>query len=93
MTVYVDDMYLTSMGQYRGMKMSHMVADTEQELFDMALKIGIQLKWYQQPPRVRYSHFDISLSMRQKAVLLGAKEVTMKELLVLSKKMMERKMS
>ena len=28
-TVYVDDMYLYPLGQYRGMKMSHMIADTD----------------------------------------------------------------
>ena len=74
MTVYVDDMYKYPMGQFRRMKMSHMIADTEEELHEMARKIGVARKWYQG------DHYDICLSKRAKAVAQGAQEVTQKQL-------------
>ncbi len=83
MTVYVDDMWRTKMGQYRGMKMSHMVADTLEELHEMAGKIGVQRKWFQEPPKVSHPHYDICFAMREKAVGFGAKEITMREMVVI----------
>jgi hypothetical protein len=80
MTVYVDDMYTVPMGQFRRMKMSHMIADTEEELHKMAAAIGVARKWYQG------DHYDICMSMRVKAVKLGAKEIEMRELARLSRK-------
>lgn len=74
MAVYVDDMHESPMGRYGRMKMSHMGADTEEELHAMADKIGVQRKWYQG------DHYDICLSKRNKAVKLGAIEITMREM-------------
>lgn len=74
MTVYVDDMYLTPMGRYRRMKMSHMIADTETELHVMAAMIGIARKWYQG------DHYDVAMSSRAKAVAAGAVEISMRQL-------------
>lgn len=79
MTVYVDDMYRYPLGQFRRMKMSHMVADTEEELHKMARKIGLSRSWYQG------DHYDVSMSTRAKAVAHGAIEVTMRELVKLRK--------
>lgn len=74
MTVYVDDMYRVPMGRFRRMKMSHMVADTDEELHAMASKIGVARRWFQD------DHYDVCMSKRAKAVSLGAKEITMREL-------------
>lgn len=82
MTIFVDDMHKYPIGQFRRMKMSHMIADTEEELHEMAAKIGVNRKWYQG------DHYDISMSMRAKAVALGAVEITMREL---SQKAMEKR--
>jgi hypothetical protein len=79
MAVYVDDMYLYPHGQYRGMKMSHMIADTTAELFAMADAIGIERRWLQKAG-THQEHFDISLGKRAIAVRNGAVEVTMREL-------------
>lgn len=76
--VYVDNMHQHKIGNYRGMKMSHMIADTTEELLDMATKIGVDHKWIQYQGTAR-EHFDICLSKRKKAVSLGAKEITWKE--------------
>ncbi len=74
MTVYIDDMHKAPIGKFRRMKMSHMIADTEEELHAMADKIGVARKWYQG------DHYDICMSKRTLAVQLGAREITMKQL-------------
>jgi hypothetical protein len=88
MTVYVDDMYLYPMGQFkrgpRTYKMSHMVSDAgDEELHVMAAKIGVARKWFQCKRGLvddPDNHYDIAMSTRIKAVLEGAVEVTMREL-------------
>ena len=70
MTCYVDNMR----APFRRMLMCHMVADTEEELHDMADEIGVARKWYQG------DHYDICLSKRKLAVEAGAVEVTRREL-------------
>lgn len=79
MAVYVDDMYKSPLGQYGRMKMSHMIADTKEELLDMADKIGVQRKWiqYEGTPR---EHFDIAMGKRALAIANGAKEVSWRDL-------------
>lgn len=74
MTVYVDDMYKYPMGRFRRMKMSHMIADTEDELHAMADLIGLSRRWYQG------DHYDVSMGLRAAAVTNGAKEITWREL-------------
>lgn len=69
MTVYVDDMYKHPIGHFGRMKMSHMVADTFSELHDMADKIGLARKWFQG------DHYDVSMSLRRKAIAAGAVEI------------------
>lgn len=79
MTVYVDDMHTVPLGRYRKMKMSHMIADSLDELHLMADKIGVDRRWYQGPPKTRVAHYDICLSKRGLAVKHGAVEITMSE--------------
>lgn len=83
MTVYVDDMYKYPIGQFRRMKMSHMVADTLDELHAMARKIGVARRWFQDPATmtgVSHPHYDICMSKREIAIKLGAKPITCREL-------------
>ena len=75
MAVYVDNMK----AKFGRMIMCHMVADTEQELAEMAKAIGVNLKWWQYKGKKK-SHFDICLAMREKAVKLGAVEITVSDL-------------
>jgi len=75
MTVYVDDFN----AQYGRMKMSHMIADSTDELFRMVDRIGVQRKWIQYPGTYR-EHFDIALGKKQLAIQHGAIEITAKEL-------------
>jgi hypothetical protein len=72
MTVYVDDMYLTEMGRFGRMKMSHMFAHTDEELHQMADSIGMSRRWFQG------DHYDVSIVMREKAIARGARKVTLR---------------
>lgn len=76
--VYVDDMHLYPAGQFGRMKMSHLIADTDDELHAMAARIGVARRWHQAPPR-HDSHYDIALSKRALAVAAGAVEITWRQ--------------
>lgn len=78
MTVYVDNMHETKLGQLGRMKMSHMIADTTEELLAMADRIGVQRRWLQYPGSHK-EHFDIALSKRALAVAAGAVEIEMEQ--------------
>lgn len=73
--VYVDDMR----APFGRMIMCHMVADTHEELMDMARTIGMQAKWLQHAGTYR-EHFDISLQKKKLAIEAGAKLITRREL-------------
>ena len=59
----------------------HMAADTLDELHEMARKIGMKREWFQD--NGRHPHYDLVKRRRDKAVALGAKEVTGRELVML----------
>lgn len=80
MSVYIDKMN----AQYGRMIMCHMLADTEEELLDMAEKIGVNKKWHQYPGTYK-SHFDICLAKKKMALELGAVEIDKRELFHLMK--------
>lgn len=79
MTVYVDDMFKYPMGEFRRtptsrlMKMSHLIADTEEELHAFAAKLGLKREWWQG------DHYDIAKGVRAEAVKLGAIEITLEQ--------------
>lgn len=75
MSVYVDDMA----APFGRMLMCHMLADTTEELLEMADKIGLQRKWIQHAGTHR-EHFDIGRAKKELAIQHGAKAVTMGEL-------------
>ena len=75
MTVYVDNMKAA----YGRMTMCHMLADTDDELHDMAQKIGVARRWWQSPQHTSGSHYDICLSKRAIAVSLGAIEIDIRQ--------------
>jgi len=59
--------------------MCHMIADSTEELLEMADKIGVKRKWIQWAGTPK-EHFDICLSKRAMAVLQGAEEISQREL-------------
>lgn len=76
MAVYVD----CAMILYGRMRLSHMMADTEDELRAMAEKVGLPKRHFQG------DHFDICREKRRLAVKFGAVEVDSRFLVELRKK-------
>ncbi len=75
MSVYVD----AARYPLGRMMMCHMIADTTDELLAMADAIGVARRHLQQAGTHR-EHFDICKTKRARAVALGAKEVTQRDL-------------
>jgi hypothetical protein len=75
------------MGQFRRMKMSHMIADSEEELHAMADKIGVARRWYQG------DHYDICKSKRAIAIMNGAQLIPLRELAMKSREMRKMRRS
>lgn len=73
MTVYIDDMYKFPMGQFRRMKMSHMIADSDDELHAFAARIGMSREWFQG------DHYDVSKAKRDLAIALGAVPISLRQ--------------
>ncbi len=68
MTVYVDDVR----HRFGRMIMCHLWADTEEELHAFAARLGLKRAWFQEPPKARWKHYDISLGVKARAIRLGA---------------------
>jgi hypothetical protein len=65
---------------YGRMKMSHMVADTDDELHAMADKIGLSRKWFQNKKEDGLHHYDICKSKKLLAISFGAIQMTDREI-------------
>ncbi|KKM93545.1 hypothetical protein LCGC14_1207360 [marine sediment metagenome] len=72
MTVYVDNARIP----FGRMLMSHMMADTLDELHEMAVKLGLR-RWFQDHPGSQ--HYDLSVSKREEAISRGAVAVSSRE--------------
>ena len=82
--VIVDDMK----APFGRMVMCHMLADTTEELLEMADKIGVDRKWIQRPGQLG-EHFDICKSKRELAIANGAQEVTVQGVMDLMRRKRE----
>lgn len=78
--VYIDNFNI----KYRNMIMCHMIADTTEELLNMATQIGVNHKWIQDKG-LDSEHFDICQKKKKIALSLGAKEVTVREIVKIIK--------
>jgi hypothetical protein len=81
--VYVDD----PKHRYGRMIMCHMVADTLDELHQMADRIGVARRHFQCHPNARNPHYDICKASREKAVALGAQEVSTRKIIEIGRKL------
>lgn len=68
MPVYVD----RERNPYRGMLMSHMLADSLDELHAMAAAVGLRRAWFQDHGT---PHYDLCQAKRAIAIRLGAVEI------------------
>ena len=75
MAVYVDE----SKWQLGRMKMCHMIADSTEELLEMASLIGVKERHiqYQGTPK---EHFDICKQKRESAIKHGAIQISSRDL-------------
>jgi hypothetical protein len=85
MTVYVD----FSRIPYARMIMSHMLADTLEELHAMADTIGLARKHFQP---LSTPHYDVSQAYRQKAVRAGAVEINRRKTVQIIRKWREKQL-
>lgn len=77
MAVYVDDMAAPHRPKHapgRKYVLCHLIADTEEELHQMANLIGVARQWFQG------DHYDIALTKKKLAIKNGAREITRREL-------------
>lgn len=79
MTVYVDDFKAA----YGNMRMSHMLADSDDELHAMADQIGVARRWHQNG--MSGSHYDIAQSKVALAIKAGAVAVTVRQMAMMSR--------
>lgn len=85
MTVYVDDMCDDSLGRLGRMKMSHLIADHDDELHAMVHLIGVQRRWFQNPGTPS-RHYDIAKKKREQAIAAGAVPITMRQCAMMVKR-------
>jgi len=73
--VYVDDARIP----WRGLRWSHLVADTAEELHRAATELGLRREWAQDKGRTL--HYDLPDELRARAIELGvATPITWREL-------------
>lgn len=82
MAVYVDALQVWP--NARGIFLAgscHLAADTLDELHEFAARLGMRRSWFQ-PGRGRHPHYDLVKSRRDRAVALGAIEVSGRDLVL-----------
>lgn len=80
MAVYVDDVVdytvIAKARRLRHTHWCHLTADTEAELHEFAVRLGLKRAWYQRKSPTDYRwHYDVTPTKRTRAVHLGAIEV------------------
>lgn len=74
MTVYVDDFDVAARVGTLSRRWSHLVADTPDELRNFGRRLRLPLSWIQKSG-TPLEHFDVTSSVRRRAVALGAEPV------------------
>ncbi|RYG38386.1 MAG: DUF4031 domain-containing protein [Burkholderiales bacterium] len=81
MAVYVDREQIP----WRGKLWCHLVADSLDELHAFASALGLKRSWFQD--RASYPHYDVTMSMRERALKRGALSVGKTEMLKSARKL------
>jgi hypothetical protein len=81
MTVYVNDARIPArVGRIRG-RWSHLTADSKNELHTFAAELGLRRAWFQDNDRGLW-HYDVTESVRARAVAMGAVEMAWRDMSV-----------
>ena len=81
LTVYLDDWRQAATIGTRVDRWSHLLADNEEELHDLAARLGIPARGFQRHRRSSaLNHYDLPESHRQAAIDLGAVPITWREM-------------
>jgi hypothetical protein len=73
MAVYIDDWRQLATVRNMTTRWSHLTADTEDELHELAQKLGIPRRAFQHKPgKPQFDHYDVPDELREKAIELGA---------------------
>jgi len=70
MTVYVDD----AVHLWRGRRWAHLMADTLEELHEMAQRLDIPRRAFQN--KTSGAHYDVPSELRERAIELGATAIS-----------------
>ena len=81
MAIYVDNECIG----WRGKQWCHLVADSLAELHVFASALGLKRAWFQE--HASYPHYDVTVSVRARALLLGALPADRVMLLTICKKL------
>ena len=78
MSVYVDPMMpCIPNPRWRWRENCHLTADSLEELHAFASRLGLKRAWFQ--AHARWPHYDLTRGMRERAVRIGAVELTHEE--------------
>ncbi|UVM66799.1 DUF4031 domain-containing protein [Pseudomonas sp. B21-009] len=81
MAVYVDAEGIS----WRGRVWCHLVADSLDELHTFAAQLGLRRSWFQS--NTRYPHYDVTVSVRARALSMGARKAEREMIVDCAKKM------
>ena len=79
MTVYVDNECI----EWRGQLWCHLVAESLDELHRFAARLGLRRDWFQD--KASYPHYDVTTTIRQRALRLGALPGSKKQIIASAK--------
>jgi Protein of unknown function (DUF4031) len=84
MTVYVDNARIPAKVGRISARWSHLFADSQEELHSFAQGLGLKRSWFQPGTPVggkpsRHWHYDVTDSIRARAIRAGAKPVDLHE--------------
>ncbi len=83
MTIYVDDERI----KWRGRLWCHLVGDSLDELHDFAAALGLRRSWFQS--QASYPHYDVTTTVRDRALQLGATPGSKVQIIASAKRLRE----
>jgi hypothetical protein len=90
-SVYVDDWRQLATVGHMTSRWSHMTADSTEELHELAARLGIPRRAFQQKrSNPVYDHYDLTEELRERAISIGAVAVSWREAAKLRRERLSR---